>query len=314
MAPRIALSPRAPEPRKARLWSCCDWAPRGGEQPAVRADGTVYSLASLTAEIDGTFLAADGVARAREALERDRLTVLPGADELRIGSPIARPTAIVCIGQNYVAHAAESGAAPPERPIIFLKHPNTIIGPNDPVTIPPGSTTTDWEVELAIVIGTRTSLLASPDDALSHIAGWTLANDVSDRRSQIELSGGQWSKGKCAPTFCPLGPALIPTDALDATGLRLRSWVNGGPRQDSRTGDMIFSAAQLVHDISQYMTLDPGDLILTGTPGGCRVVRSLPVPLRRRCRRAGDRRDRPPADHLSIRLSRCVSGASRGRG
>ncbi len=250
--------------------------PVGHEQPAVREGGVVHSLASLTADVDGAFLAEDGIARVRTALSEGTLPALADADGLRVGSPIARPTAVVCIGQNYAAHAAESGAAAPERPIIFLKHPNTVIGPNDQVTIPPHSTTTDWEVELAIVIGARTSLLASPEDSLAHIAGWTVADDVSERTLQIEESGGQWSKGKCAPTFCPLGPVLIPADELAPDGLRLRSWVNGAPRQDSSTADMIFSPAQLVYDISQYMTLEPGDLILTGTPEGVALSGRFP--------------------------------------
>jgi 2-keto-4-pentenoate hydratase/2-oxohepta-3-ene-1,7-dioic acid hydratase in catechol pathway len=194
--------------------------------------------------------------------------VLENAEALRTGPPVARPAAVICIGQNYAAHAAESGSAPPEHPIVFFKHPNTVVGPEDPVTIPPGSTATDWEVELAVVIGRRVQYLGSADEAIGHVAGYTVGNDVSERRLQIEVSGGQWSKGKSCATFCPLGPALVPADEVDPNALGIRSWVNGESRQDSTTRDMIFSVAQIVFDLSQYLVLEPGDVILTGTPEG----------------------------------------------
>jgi 2-keto-4-pentenoate hydratase/2-oxohepta-3-ene-1,7-dioic acid hydratase in catechol pathway len=250
--------------------------PLGEERPAVRVDGVVHDLSPIAADIDGGFLAGGGIQRVREAVAAGLLPAFEGADALRIGSPIARPMAVICIGQNYAAHAAESGATPPERPIVFYKHPNTVVGPNDDVTIPPGSTTTDWEVELAIVIGRRAELLGGVDEAAEHIAGYTVVDDVSERRLQIDESGGQWSKGKACPTFCPLGPVLIPADELDATSLRLRSWVNGEPRQDSSTADMIFPAARLVYDLSQYVTLEPGDVICSGTPEGVALSGRFP--------------------------------------
>ncbi|MEU8734126.1 fumarylacetoacetate hydrolase family protein [Streptomyces tendae] len=249
----------------------------GRERPAVIDDrGTTRDLSPLTPDIDGAFLAADGIARTRQALAEDALPVLE-AEGLRFGPPVARPGAVVCIGQNYAAHAAESGSEPPTRPIIFLKPPNTVIGPHDHVEIPRNSTKTDWEVELAVVIGRTARYLDSPEHALAHVAGYAVSNDVSERDFQLEHSGGQWSKGKSCATFNPLGPYLVPADEVpDAQNLRLRSYVNGEPRQDSSTADMIFSVAQLVHDLSQYMVLDPGDIINTGTPQGVALSGRFP--------------------------------------
>jgi 2-keto-4-pentenoate hydratase/2-oxohepta-3-ene-1,7-dioic acid hydratase in catechol pathway len=201
-------------------------------------------------------------------VEDGRLPEIEDADSLRIGAPIARPSAVVCIGMNYAAHAAESGSPPPEVPILFLKTPNTVVGPNDPVTIPRGSVKTDWEVELGVVIRKRTSYLDSPDESTDHIAGFVLANDISERDFQMTVSGGQWSKGKAAPGFNPTGPWLVTPDEIEHGKLGLRSWVNGEPRQDSNTADMIFDVAHILHHLSQYMALEPGDLVLTGTPEG----------------------------------------------
>jgi 2,4-diketo-3-deoxy-L-fuconate hydrolase len=250
--------------------------PVDGETPVVFAGDTAYDLRSIAPDIDGAFLAGDGVARVRAALESGALPVLDGADELRIGAPITRPSAVVCIGMNYAAHAAESGSAPPEIPIMFLKTPNTVVGPNDDVRIPRGSTKTDWEVELGVVIGERTSYLDSPEDALGRIAGFVTANDVSERDFQMAASGGQWSKGKCAPGFNPTGPWLVTPDEVDAGALRLRSWVNGEPRQDSSTADLIFDVATVIWHLSQYLQLEPGDLVLTGTPEGVALSGRFP--------------------------------------
>ncbi|WP_334149858.1 fumarylacetoacetate hydrolase family protein [Microbacterium sp.] len=249
--------------------------PIGHERPYVRDGGKVFALAPLTADIDGAFLAADGIARVREALQRRELeaTAMEG---LRIGAPIARPTAVICIGQNYAAHAAESGAEPPEHPVVFFKHPNTVVGPDDVVLLPPGAEKVDWEVELAIVIGRTARYLASPDAAREVIAGYTISNDVSERAYQLEVSGGQWSKGKCSETFNPLGPVLVPADEIDPQALRLRSFVNGEPRQDSSTADMIFPVLQIVHELSQYLVLEPGDVINTGTPQGVALSGRFP--------------------------------------
>jgi 2-keto-4-pentenoate hydratase/2-oxohepta-3-ene-1,7-dioic acid hydratase in catechol pathway len=169
---------------------------------------------------------------------------------------------------NYAAHAAESGALPPEQPVVFLKTPNTVGGPDDAVPIPRGSSKTDWEVELAVVIGRTASYLDEPGESLAHVAGFAVADDLSERAFQLEVSGGQWSKGKCAPGFNPLGPWLVTPDEVDHRDLRLRSWVNGKPRQDSSTADMIFDVEFIIWHLSQFMTLDPGDVVLTGTPEG----------------------------------------------
>jgi 2,4-diketo-3-deoxy-L-fuconate hydrolase len=249
----------------------------GAERPAVRAaDGAVFDLTPLTTDIDGAFLAADGIARARTALADGALPALD-ATGLRVGAPVARPGAVICIGQNYAAHAAESGSPPPERPIVFFKHPNTVVGPCDDVLIPPGAERVDWEVELAVVIGRTARYLPSPSAALGHVAGYAVANDVSERAFQTEHSGGQWSKGKSAETFAPLGPWLVPADEVaDPQALGLRSWVNDEPRQDSRTADMIFPVDRLIWDLSQYMVLDPGDVVLTGTPEGVALSGRFP--------------------------------------
>jgi 2-keto-4-pentenoate hydratase/2-oxohepta-3-ene-1,7-dioic acid hydratase in catechol pathway len=251
--------------------------PLGAERPAVRADdGTVHDLSPITDDIAGAFLGADGPARARDALAAGRLPVLDDAG-LRIGAPVARPGAVICIGQNYAAHAAESGSEPPSTPIIFFKHPNTVVGPDDDVRIPRSAATVDWEVELAVVIGRRARYLDSPDDALTHVAGYAVANDVSERMFQLAHSGGQWSKGKSCETFNPLGPWLLPADELaDPQKLSLRTWVNGEVRQDSNTADMIFGVAHLVWHLSQYLVLEPGDIINTGTPEGVALSGRFP--------------------------------------
>jgi 2,4-didehydro-3-deoxy-L-rhamnonate hydrolase len=248
----------------------------GRERPAVRHEGATFDLGTLTADLTGDFLADGGLDRVRSAVAAGSLSTV---DEMgqRIGAPVAKPAAVVCIGQNYVAHAAESGSAPPERPIIFFKHPNTVVGPYDDVLIPRGATKVDWEVELAVVIGKTARYLESPEQALAYVAGYTIGNDVSERSLQLEQSGGQWSKGKCAETFNPLGPVLVPADEVgDPQRLGLRSWVNGEPRQDSSTADMIFSVARLIHDLSQYLVLEPGDVVNTGTPEGVAMSGRFP--------------------------------------
>jgi 2,4-diketo-3-deoxy-L-fuconate hydrolase len=248
----------------------------GHETPAVRENGTTYRLDGLTADIDGAFLAGGGIERVREALAAGSLPVFDGADALRVGAPIARPTAVLCIGQNYAAHAAESGDLPPESPILFYKHPNTVVGPFDDVSVPPGATKVDWEVELGVVIGRPARYLQSDEEALACIAGYVTSNDVSEREFQIGHSGGQWSKGKSAETFNPLGPALVPADEVDPQALRLWSTVNGEPRQDSSTADMVFSVARIVRHLSHYVVLEPGDLINTGTPQGVAISGRFP--------------------------------------
>lgn len=249
----------------------------GAERPvAVTESGEHFDLSGLTNDIDGAFLATDGVGRAREALASGSLPAIEVAGQ-RVGAPIARPQAVLCIGQNYAAHAAESGSPVPSVPILFFKHPNTVVGPFDDVAIPRTSVKTDWEVELAVVIGRRARYLESATDALSYVAGYATSNDVSERDFQVAQSGGQWSKGKSCETFNPLGPWLVPTaDVGDPQNLTLRSWVNGEARQDSSTADMVFSVADLIWQLSQYLVLEPGDVINTGTPQGVAMSGRFP--------------------------------------
>jgi 2,4-diketo-3-deoxy-L-fuconate hydrolase len=240
----------------------------GAEIPVVSDGTTSWDLRPITADIDGAFLASDGLVRASAAALAGELPTIDPAG-MRVGAPIARPTAVICIGMNYAAHARESGAEPPTDIVVFYKHPNTVVGPYDTVLVPPGSTTTDWEVELAAVIGKRARYLSSPEEALEHIAGFAVANDVSEREYQLERSLGQWSKGKSFETFNPLGPWLVPTAAVgDGSGLGIWSTVNGEQRQRSSTSDLIFGVAEIVYRLSRFTVLEPGDLINTGTPEG----------------------------------------------
>ena len=246
----------------------------GAEIPTITHDGRVYDLRPLTADIDGAFLAGGGLARARAAAAAGELPELEGADSLRVGAPLAYPGKIVCIGLNYRDHADETGAAYPAEPVIFMKDPSTVVGPFDDVFIPRASTKTDWEVELGVVIGSTARYLASPDEADAVIAGYVVSHDVSEREFQLER-GGQWDKGKSCETFNPLGPDLVPAaDVADPQALGLRLWVNGEPRQDGNTANMIFGIRHVIWYLSQFMVLRPGDLINTGTPAG--VALGLP--------------------------------------
>jgi 2-keto-4-pentenoate hydratase/2-oxohepta-3-ene-1,7-dioic acid hydratase in catechol pathway len=253
----------------------------GKEQPAVLTsseDGAeqYFSLLPLTRDVDGAFLAAGGLGKVRAALDAGTLPILAEAAALRVGAPLVRPGAVVGIGMNYAAHAAESGSAPPEIPVMFLKPTNTVTGPYDPAPVPPHSSKYDWEVELGIVIGREASYLRSVDEAVDCIAGYVTANDFSEREYQIPGAAGQWTKGKTLPGSTPLGPWLVPASAVDGANLPLRSWVNGDPRQDSSTAQLIFDAPTLVHHCSQYMRLEPGDVILTGTPEGVALSGRFP--------------------------------------
>jgi 2,4-didehydro-3-deoxy-L-rhamnonate hydrolase len=251
--------------------------PVGAEIPALVTDTAIYDLRGLTRDIDGTFLVRDGLAEVRAAAEAGSLPELEGAADLRVGPPVARPGAVLCIGMNYAAHAAESGSTPPEQPVLFLKTPNTVGGPNDRVPMPRSEhAKVDWEVELGVIIGSAASYLDSPEQSLAHVAGFVVADDLSERYGQTEVSGGQWSKGKCAPGFCPTGPWLVTPDEVDHHDLRLRSWVNGEPRQDSTTKDMIFDVEFLIWHLSQFMRLEPGDLLITGTPQGVALSGRFP--------------------------------------
>jgi 2-keto-4-pentenoate hydratase/2-oxohepta-3-ene-1,7-dioic acid hydratase in catechol pathway len=186
---------------------------------------------------------------------------------LRVGSPVARPTKLICIGLNYARHAAESGMTPPPEPVVFMKAPDCLIGPNDEIAVPPNSTATDYEVELSIVIGKRALYLKSESEARSHILGYSISQDVSERHWQIERAG-QWVKGKSFPTFNPMGPVIVTSDEFNPDDVRLYCSVDGEKRQDSRTSDLIFGIDHIVWYLSQFMELFPGDIINTGTPEG----------------------------------------------
>ncbi|WP_285725750.1 fumarylacetoacetate hydrolase family protein [Psychromicrobium xiongbiense] len=244
--------------------------PAGAEKPAVLARAGMYvDLADVVADFDESFFTQGGIDRIRPLVEERIATdaVKPLGDQ-RIGAPFARPHQIICVGLNYLDHAAETGQAVPTEPILFSKSPNTLIGPTDDVRIPRGATKVDWEVELGIIIGKRASYLDSVEAARDHIAGWTLVNDVSERAFQLER-GGQWLKGKSAATFNPAGPWLVTQDEIpDVLDLGMWLDVNGVRRQNGSTATMIFDPFLIVHYISQFLVLEPGDLINTGTPPG----------------------------------------------
>ncbi|WP_328732464.1 fumarylacetoacetate hydrolase family protein [Streptomyces caniferus] len=257
----------------------------GAERPAL-LDGTgvLRDLSGLVTDIDPVLLADDAVlARIRTAAASGDLPPLDAAG-LRTGPPLARIGKIVCIGLNYHDHARETGAATPEEPILFMKAPDTVVGPEDTVLVPRDSVKTDWEVELAVVIGRTARYLESDDEALAAVAGYAVAHDVSERAFQIER-GGQWDKGKNCETFNPLGPWLVTADEVpDPQALGLRLWVNGELKQDGTTAEQIFPVAEVVRYVSRFMTLYPGDVINTGTPAGVAMGRPEPKPYLR----AGD--------------------------
>lgn len=252
----------------------------GGERPAVLLDSDRYlDVSDVVDDFDEEFFGSGGLARLTEAVTRGRFEARQFAGE-RIGAPIARPHQILCIGLNYSDHAAETGQRVPAEPILFTKSPNTLVGPNDDVRLPRGSTKTDWEVELGIVLGARASYLDSPADAADVVAGYTVVNDVSERAFQVER-GGQWCKGKSAETFNPCGPWLVtPDEVPDVNALGLWLNVNGEPRQRGTTARMIFDPFFVVHYLSQFMVLEPGDLINTGTPPGVGMGMQPPQFLR----------------------------------
>lgn len=242
----------------------------GAEKPAALADENTYvDLSDLVPDFDEAFFAGGGIDRIRPVVaSRIADGEVRELGTARIGAPIARPHQIICVGLNYSDHAKETGQAVPEEPILFTKSPNTLVGPYDDVRIPRGSTKPDWEVELGIVIGARASYLDSVEQAREHIAGWVLVNDVSERAFQMER-GGQWLKGKSAETFNPAGPWLVtPDEVPNVLDLDMTLDVNGTRRQDGSTSTMIFDPYVIVRYISQFMVLEPGDLINTGTPPG----------------------------------------------
>lgn len=240
------------------------YGPAGAEKPAIVAqDGTVRDLSGVIADFTGEALSDAGLAR----LAAIELATLPQVSVDRIGPCVPRPGKFICVGLNYADHAKETGKAPPEEPILFMKATSAVVGPTDDVEIPRGSKKADWEVELGVVIGTRAKYV-SEADALNHVAGYCVVNDVSERAFQSER-GGQWTKGKSHDTFGPTGPWLVTRDEVaDPQNLALWLDVDGVRRQTGNTNTMIFGVAHLVSYISQFMTLEPGDVIATGTPPG----------------------------------------------
>ena len=262
----------------------------GGERPGVllpdgrRVDATAALGEAGFVDFDETFFGGDGISALQAWVDAGMRGGAPLHESARLGPPVLRPSKIVCVGLNFRDHAAETGAPVPEEPVLFLKAPSALCGPDDDLVLPRGSEKTDWEVELAVVVGRRASYV-SEADALAHVAGYVLHNDYSEREYQLER-GGQWDKGKGCDTFAPLGPFLATPDELggDATSAPppLAMWldVNGERRQSSSTDQMVFGAAALVSYISEFMTLVPGDVISTGTPGGVALSSQPPAYLR----------------------------------
>ena len=255
------------------------YGPAGHEKPGVLLDGQRYCAAAFGEDYDEPFFATDGPARLA-AFVRAQAGPLPlvAANE-RLGPPVARPSKIVCVGLNYSDHAAEMGLGHPAEPVFFLKATSALAGPNDEIIIPRGSEKTDWEVELAVVIGRRASYV-SEAEALDYVAGYVLHHDVSERAFQLER-GGTWDKGKGCDTFAPLGPWLVTPDEIpDPARLRLWLTVNGEPRQEGNTANLIFGLPFLISYVSQFMTLLPGDVVSTGTPAGVGMGQKPPQYLR----------------------------------
>jgi len=254
---------------------------KGQEKPGVLIEGKRRDASAWFHDWDAAFFADDGLKKLADKLSSSRPAELPEVPEgARWAAPVARPGKIVCAGLNYSDHAKETGAQLPKEPKLFMKAANTVVGPNDDLLIPRLSKKTDWEVELGVIIGAEARYLDSPEQAQSCIAGYCISHDVSEREFQMER-GGQWSKGKSCDTFNPLGPWLATRDEMpDVTNMKMRLSVNGQLRQNGNTGTMIHSPAALVHYISQFMTLEPGDLVSTGTPPGVGLGMKPPTYLK----------------------------------
>lgn len=239
----------------------------GQEKPGVLAEGKLLDLSAHFDDYNEAFFAEDGLNRLQDVIRElgADLPELPAG--VRLGAPVARPSKIVCIGLNYIDHATETNATPPSEPVIFLKASSALVGPYDNVIIPRGSEKTDWEVELAVVIGKKASYVEE-SEAMDYVAGYALHNDISERAYQLER-GGTWDKGKGCDTFAPIGPWLVTKDEVpDVHKLRLWLTVNGQSMQDGNTSNLIFKIPHLIAYTSQFMTLLPGDIISTGTPAG----------------------------------------------
>ncbi|MCG2460734.1 fumarylacetoacetate hydrolase family protein [Flavobacteriaceae bacterium F89] len=240
----------------------------GKEKPGIQLeDGTRIDVSKFGTDYNEEFFGTDGISRLKEWLRSNTSSCPKVGADVRLGPPTVRPSKLVCVGLNYAKHAAESGMALPKEPVLFFKATSAIVGPNDDVIIPKNSLKTDWEVELAVVIGKKASYV-SEANALEHVAGYVLHNDYSERAFQIEREG-QWCKGKGCDTFAPIGPFMATADEIqDPNNLNLWLKLNGKTLQNSNTSDFIFNIQEVVSYISQFMTLLPGDIISTGTPSG----------------------------------------------
>lgn len=239
----------------------------GTVKPGLILNDIFYDASAFGDNYNEAFFASNGLERMRAFIETNRAQLRELPADVTLDSPVARPSKIICIGLNYSDHARETGATPPTEPIIFFKATSSLVGPNDDLVIPKESQKTDWEVELAVVIGKHASYVTE-SDALDYVAGYCLHNDYSERAFQLER-GGQWVKGKSADTFAPLGPFLATKDEIqDVNNLRLWLTVNGQKMQDGTTADLIFKIPFLVSYVSRFMSLLPGDVISTGTPAG----------------------------------------------
>lgn len=237
----------------------------GKEKPAVIINDEWLDVSAYIKDYDEDFFANDGISALKKIIAEKKLQ--PVSKNLRLGAPVARPSKIICIGLNYSDHAAESNMQLPAEPVIFFKSTTALVGPNDDLIIPKNSTKTDWEVELALVMGKKASYVKEAE-AMEYVAGYVLHNDYSERAFQLERSG-QWVKGKSCDTFAPLGPWLAtPDEIADLSNLRLWLTVNGKMMQDGNTKNLVFNIPHLVSYVSQFMTLLPGDIISTGTPAG----------------------------------------------
>jgi len=253
------------------------FGPIGKEKPGIIIEDKWYDVSSFIKDYDEDFFENDGIKQLQKIVAENDLPEVDATE--RLGCPVYKPSKVICIGLNYAKHAKETNAAVPKEPIIFFKASTSVSGPNDDIIIPKNSVKTDWEVELAVVMGKRASYVEE-NEAMDYVAGYSLHNDVSEREFQIER-GGQWVKGKSCDTFAPLGPWLATKDEIkDVNNLRLWLAVNGKIMQDGNTDDLIFKIPFLVSYVSQFMTLLPGDIISTGTPAGVGLGFNPPVYLK----------------------------------
>ena len=274
---------------------------RDSEKPGVLLeDATRLDVSAFGSDFDESFFGNEGPSKLEEWLKKNQANCPKVADEIRWGSPLCRPSKLVCVGLNYAKHAEESGMEAPKEPVLFFKATSAIVGPYDPIVIPKGSQKTDWEVELEVVIGKKASYV-SEEEALNHVAGYVLHNDVSERAFQLERSG-QWVKGKSCDTFAPLGPFIATANEVDnPNNLNLWLKLNGVMMQNSNTSDFIFNIQQVVSYISQFMTLLSGDIISTGTPFGVGLGMDPPLYLK-----AGEEVELG-IEGLGISKQRCIS-------